>query len=359
LSISDYLIRLSHQQSKPDLDDKFLESLESWVDKLLSTEYAVDVDDSDRIDEVVNFINKFIFIQTLDDYSVVEFNWIKNTWEYNRRRWSNYNKRKFAESFIADVREWFYKHYDTELFRHEVIQHIPDRNIDEFCDLLGEVLGLYERQSDTSIKGITSYDYREIDEDVFGKAYETYLAEVREDKSIYYTPGYISENILKSTVSEKISTTRESIVQAISTGEFEKAIEKSREFASITVLDPACGSGSFLIKAFREFREQYQDLFNELAEIRKRHVSEELYADGNEDTQAKFYDSTDSSLLKTIDDILLYLGYPQMNEQGRIQGQKDLTSKIVLRHIYGNDFDRRALNVTKLNIWLESVEKQS
>jgi hypothetical protein len=152
LSISDYLIRLSHQQSKPDLDDKFLESLESWVDKLLSTEYAVDVDDSDRIDEVVNFINKFIFIQTLDDYSVVEFNWIKNTWEYNRRRWSNYNERKFAESFIADVREWFYKHYDTELFRHEVIQHIPDRNIDEFCDLLGEVLGLYERQSDTSIK---------------------------------------------------------------------------------------------------------------------------------------------------------------------------------------------------------------
>ncbi len=49
-------------------------------------------------------------------------------------------------------------------------------------------------------KGMIHYNYRKIDEDVFGKAYETFIALQRKDTGIYYThrliTKYMSERLV-------------------------------------------------------------------------------------------------------------------------------------------------------------------
>ena len=94
------------------------------------------------------------------------------------------------------------------------------------------------------------YMFDSIPGDLLGDIYEQYLGTIlsgtekrvklesetgkRKKMGIYYTPSYIVDYIVKNTVGEYIR---------------EKSID---EILNVKVLDPACGSGSFLIRAFRE-----------------------------------------------------------------------------------------------------------
>ncbi len=128
------------------------------------------------------------------------------------------------------------------------------------------ITGLYE-----VIGGMASYDFAIIDADVLGAVYEQYLGHVaqvvkqrakeaqakldlgiqtesitltgkkerRKEHGIYYTPKFVTDYIVKETV-----------------GRFLK--ERSHnEIRNIKILDPACGSGSFLIRAFDELLKHY------------------------------------------------------------------------------------------------------
>ena len=103
------------------------------------------------------------------------------------------------------------------------------------------------------------YNFDLISADILGAIYEDYighiLAETEEGKveivesraerkrgGIYYTPTYIVDYIVKSTLGERL-----------------KACKTPDEVSRIKVLDPACGSGSFLIKAFDVLKQWYDD----------------------------------------------------------------------------------------------------
>src|SRR3990167_5949933 len=93
------------------------------------------------------------------------------------------------------------------------------------------------------------YDFSAISADVLGGMYEQYLSYVqgrksedkqkskRKSQGIYYTPKYIVEYIVKETLGEVLKKT------------------KPKEIAKIKVLDPACGSGSFLTTAYDKILE--------------------------------------------------------------------------------------------------------
>lgn len=105
------------------------------------------------------------------------------------------------------------------------------------------IKGLYET------KDGYRYDFSVISADVLGGIYEQYLSFVQvrkgEDKSkskrksqgIYYTPQYIVEFIVNETLGEVLKKT------------------KPQDIQKIKVLDPACGSGSFLIAAYDKILE--------------------------------------------------------------------------------------------------------
>jgi len=349
--LRDYLRRIRGRKSRSDLDSQFFDSLNQWIEDLGEIEFEDDISDDEKVENIVNLINKFVFIQTLDDYFVIDFQWIQETWNYHDHRWKHIGKNRVLEEFFKEINNWFYAYYDTELFKRDIYDKIDksDENIDLLYDKLGLVLGLAEWQSEAEEKGITNYDYKQIDEDIFGKAYETYLAEVREEQGIYYTPRYVSQSIVEDTVGTRISEIADQLEEAVENESWDEAEDVTKEFTELRVLDPACGSGSFLVKAFNTIRDEYDRVFEFISEERQ---SQRSFSDGTLST-----DSEDEEAIENLKNLQQILGYTE-NERGDLDlEERDLVSKIVLRHIHGNDLDRRALDVAKLNIWLEVIKR--
>jgi len=337
-NLKDYADRREYQSVRYELDRKFLESLKKWVMKL--SEAKFNVDDERKIELIIGLINKFIFIQTLDDYGVIDFKWILRNWEHYNNAWISKGKLKVLEEFFKMVNEWFYSYYDTELFRENVMDYIEksEENIDLFYNSFRMVLGLTYLQTPIEFKGIMQYNFRLIDEDVLGKAYEIFLAERRREKGAYYTPKYITEYIVENTVGKIYDELLKEIRTSLESEEFDKSSELIKKFTSIKVLDPACGSGSFLIKALRKIKSKYDEL-NEIVK-------------GLKGKYMKYYSSFE--LLQKVQD--------KLNRISKIEnmigpgGGRELISRLILRHIHGVDLDRRALEVAKVNIWLEAIK---
>jgi len=128
--------------------------------------------------------------------------------------------------------------YDSRLF----LPHLADELECEPTPF-GEVIdGLY-----TTKDGSIEYDFNAIDADVLGGVYEQYLEHLikragkeievvpargkRKAQGIYYTPKFVVRYIVENTVGPALEG---------------KSLNEARE---IRILDPACGSGSFLVEA--------------------------------------------------------------------------------------------------------------
>ncbi len=131
--------------------------------------------------------------------------------------------------------------------------------------------------------------------------------EVKKAGGVYYTPQYIVEYIVKNTVGEKISN---------------KSPDNINE---IKILDPACGSGSFLVGT-------YQYLL---------------------DHRLKFY--TEKKNIKTA--LKKGIIYQVDAETFRLS----ITEKksILLNNIFGVDIDKQAVEVTKLSLLLKLMENEN
>jgi hypothetical protein len=338
-NLRDYLERKEFESIRYDLDKWFLESLKTWVKKLSEVEFTVD--DKRKLELIIGLINKFIFVQTLDDYGVIEFNWIKKRWNYHEQMWQRKGKLMVLEKFFDELDDWFYLYYDTELFKEKILPHIKkdEENIEKLYRNLQLVLGLtYLQVPFGALKGIMQYNFRYIDEDVLGKAYETFLAEVRKEEGVYYTPKYITQYIAENTVGKIFDETLAKIKGCIENGDYEKVKELVERFISIRVLDPACGSGSFLIKAIRIVVKKYKELIQLIGDCIKKYSNYAGTLDLPHENRRKL------ELLHEIKEII------------GPENDRELIAKILVRHIHGVDLDKRALEVAKVNIWLEAIK---
>ena len=104
--------------------------------------------------------------------------------------------------------------------------------------------------------------------------------EVRKAGGVYYTPRYIVDYIVEQTVGkllEEISrSSRREEAQTSSVGKTSQSLVTSaatlkdfeKKTAALRLLDPACGSGSFLIRAFERVCEHWQKrLTHDLREV--------------------------------------------------------------------------------------------
>ena len=91
--------------------------------------------------------------------------------------------------------------------------------------------------------------------DELGKYYESILdKEVRKESGIYYTPQYIVDYIVENTV-----------------GKFLKG-KTPEEAAKITIVDPACGAGVFLLGAYQFLRNWHEKHFGKLTLTMRRKI---------------------------------------------------------------------------------------
>jgi len=217
---------------KVSVDKQLLGDLTSFRDLLnkniLKNNASKNLSGDDLDESVQRIIDRLIFIRTLEDkeleapilQSVIREDLSKRV----------YKKLNLIFRKIDDV-------YNSKLFTPHLCENLE---IDD--DVLTKIInGLFHSSS------AVHYDFSAIDADVLGNIYEQYLGHIlkktnkratlsegkthRKEQGIYYTPTYIVDYIVKNTVGEL-------------------AKDKKFDLKNIKILDPACGSGSFLMKAF-------------------------------------------------------------------------------------------------------------
>ncbi|WP_297062578.1 Eco57I restriction-modification methylase domain-containing protein, partial [Thermococcus sp.] len=349
-SLYELLERKEHGIKKGELDEHFFDSLREWIKILDGVEF--NASEREKMHLILHLINKFIFIQTLDDYGVIEFNWLYKKWAsfHDRIQLAEKHKNKpevagkyyraFIWKFLEEINDFFYPLYDTELFSDSLLEKVKDEpeNWARFYSALATVLGFTPWQETGLKMGITQYDYSQIDEDILGKAYETYLAEERKEKGIYYTPKYITQFIVEETLGKRLAGLKEGIAKAIMENDFETAEKLSRELFDIRVVDLASGSGSFLIKVLRALWDVYSAVIESLREKENELVGKKT-----------------RNLSPLVQKKEILEGIARMRKLFP-SDERILMSQMVLRHVFAVDLDENAVEVAKMNLWRELIK---
>jgi len=167
----------------------------------------------------------------------------------------------------------------------------------------------------------------------------------RKAGGIYYTPKYIVDSIVENTLGEILNEKREEIENAVKNLKPEKFASALRDVKNLKVLDPACGSGSFLIKVLAEFKNFYDEVKSRAEELkrkigalkRKRNKEQMLLITDDEEIaelEKNFYE-----LKKEIDEI-------------------KFPGTFALRHnIYGVDLDPKAIDITAFTLMVQVYDE--
>jgi hypothetical protein len=168
------------------------------------------------------------------------------------------------------------------------------------------------------------YEFTVIPADILGQVYEQFLGkiirltaghraviedkpEVKKAGGVYYTPTYIVDYIVKQTVGKLIEN------------------KTPKQTTKLRILDPACGSGSFLINAYQHLLDWHRD----------------WYITNKPETFAKGKNAT---LVQTMRGWKLTIAERK---------------RILLSNIYGVDIDPQAVEVTKLSLLLKVLEGEN
>ncbi|MBQ9161484.1 MAG: N-6 DNA methylase, partial [Methanobrevibacter sp.] len=296
------------------VDSEFLKTIEEWRLELArnialrNTELSV---------EELNFavqliIDRIIFLRIAEDRGIEPYGQLKKLVELAKNEKDNY---PVYEAFIELCKKADAK-YNSGLFHFK-----EEKEISLSADTLTPELHIDDGKLVKIIKELyypdCPYEFSLISTEILGNIYEQFLGKVirltdghqakvedkPEDKKaggVYYTPQYIVEYIVENTIGELLK------------GKTPNQVSKLR------FVDPACGSGSFLLGA-------YQKLIN-------WHV--EYYSNLEKPPKDVIYTGKD--------------GIPRLT----IQEKK----RILVNNIYGVDIDSQAVEVTKLSLLLKVLE---
>ena len=182
-SVLDTLRRIEDTAEKPELEQQFFTDLKIWFNEFDKVKWTPAEQSAESI---ILLINKLIFARTIEDFGLVPYRYTQDEYIRQTKNWEAKGPHRIVPKFLAEFEDFFDEYYDTEIFSARVWERLdkdPD-NLKKFCDKLNFVLGL-NNWDQTFSRGIVHYNYRRIDEDIFGKSYEMFLASNRKDEGIY------------------------------------------------------------------------------------------------------------------------------------------------------------------------------
>ncbi len=336
-SVLDTLRRVEDTADKPELERQFFEDLKIWFnefDKIKWTPPGL------AAESIILLINKLIFARTIEDFGLVPYRFTQDEYARQTHRWEAKGPHRVVPKFLTEFEDFFDEYYDTEIFSARIWDRLDKDpvNLQRFCDKLNFILGI-DAWNQTASRGIVHYNYRRIDEDIFGKSYEMFLAANRKDEGIYYTPAGITGPMADSLVGSLAGPLVEEICRNVSSQkcDFVRADASMAQLAEIRVADTACGSGGFLIKVLRAVWRQYQRVDQATAWVNKM-----LRPDNGEMYLAEMPPNVEAALA--------------FRRRHQLDNRRILIAQILLRHIFGVDKDPGALGVAKTNIWKEAVK---
>lgn len=336
-SILDTIRRIEDTVEKPELEQQFFEDLKIWFHEFDKVKWSPP---EKAAESIILLINKLIFARTIEDYGLVQYRFLQNEYARFTELWEPKGAHRVIPKFLAFFEEFFDEYYDTEIFSERIWDRLEksEDNLRRFSEKLNFVLGV-STWDKVFARGIVHYNYRRIDEDIFGKSYEMFLAANRKDEGIYYTPAGITGPMADSMVDSLTSKIVDDICAAVSSQkcDFAQAESLMAQLAEIRVADTACGSGGFLIKVLRAFWRQYQRIDNASAWVQK------MFKSGNGEL----------SFAELPPNVESALGF---RRRQNFDNRRVLIAQILLRHIFGVDKDPGAIEVAKTNIWKEAVK---
>lgn len=296
------------------VDKQLVADLLRWRDRLFNDfkGYNLLVNEQKISENVQRFLNRIIFIRTCEDREFENriLQEVVRNWEEGGYK-NNDLVNRLRKVFIG-----FDKDYDSKLFEEKIIFDNEKFIVDD--NTLASII----KETYKSPKGIR-WNFDDIKDDIMGSIYEQYLGFVqkreksgeradeskRKSQGIYYTPEYIVDFIVKNTLSGVLKT------------------KSAAEIKNIKILDPACGSGSFLIRVYRELIEYWQNQKN-----KKTHFEKGTHL---------------GKIEKTI----------KQNEGIKIMSSQEKMD-ILRNNIYGVDLDEKAVEIAQLNLLLKTVDRK-
>ena len=207
----------------------------------------------------------------------------------------------------------------------------------------------------TELITLADYDFKtDVDENILGRIFEQSISDLEELKNdalgietdkkkgkrkkdgVFYTPSRITQGIVGKSIGEYLNDkklelgyeklpelTDESIeTQRGLSAKAEKHLAFWREYRSkvlsIKVIDPACGSGAFLIAAYDYLKKELDEINDRIADLKGR--TQELF-DGDE-----MYDAS-------------------------------LENEYLIKCLYGVDLNPESVEISKLSLWLRTLTK--
>ena len=336
-SVLDTLRRVEDTAEKPELEQQFFKDLKIWFNEFDKVKWTPA---EQAAESIILLINKLIFARTIEDFGLVQYRFTQDEYARFTKLWEPKGAHRVVPKFLDFFEEFFDEYYDTEIFSTRVWDRLDKdpANLQRFCSKLNFVLGI-NTWDQTFSRGIVHYNYRRIDEDIFGKSYEMFLAANRKDEGIYYTPAGITGPMADSLVNSLAGKLADEICDAVGNQkcEFTRAEKLMAQLAEIRVADTACGSGGFLIKVLRAFWRQYERIDQACAWVQKI-----LKPDNGELYLAELPPNVEAALA--------------FRRRHNFENRRVLIAQILLRHVFGVDKDPGALEVAKTNIWKEAVK---
>ena len=166
----------------------------------------------------------------------------------------------------------------------------------------------------------------------------------RKAGGIYYTPKYIVDYIVENTLGEILKEKKEILNTAVKNLDCDKFLSVLREVKSLKVLDPACGSGSFLIKVLAEFKNFYEEVKDNARELRK----------GIEKLKRE---KTKGHLLFTNDKELNELLSKYSKIEKELEEIKYPGTFALRYNIYGVDLDPKAIDIAAFTLMVQVYDE--
>lgn len=308
-----------------EVDDEFLTEIENWRE-LLAKNLALrnpELSSRELNFAVQKTIDRIIFLRICEDRGIEDYGQLLNL-----LNGANIYKRLLQIFSAADQK------YNSGLFYFE-----QEKNRSDYPDTISHKLNIDDKTLKDIIKKLyypeSPYEFSVLPADILGHVYEQFLGkvirltaghraiveekpEVKKAGGVYYTPTYIVDYIVKNTLGVKLDD--------INSAQ-NKLKNKIDEASKLKILDPACGSGSFLLGAYQYLLDWHL----------------KLYAD--EFSKNNFIPKKDSPVYKTGN-----------NELKLTTAER---KRILLNNIFGVDIDSQAVEVTKLSLMLKVLEGET
>ncbi len=306
-----------------EVDAAFLAEIEGWRD-VLARHIALrnpGISQRDLNFAVQRIIDRIVFLRICEDRGIEPYGTLQAL-----VNGSNVYRR------LGELFERADQRYNSGLFHFT-----PEQDRTEPPDEVTLALSLDDKPLCQIIERLyypeSPYEFSVLPAEILGQVYEQFLGkvirltkghqakveekpEVRKAGGVYYTPAYIVDYIVRHTVGKLLAER----------GKAKSGKMTPKEASTLRILDPACGSGSFLLGAYQCLLDWHRDQY--VADDAEKH------ARGRE---PKLYRSAAGDWRLTTAE----------------------RKRILLNNVYGVDIDPQAVEVTKLSLLLKVLEGQS